>query len=268
MVLEAAELAEKKGLAFVGGTQRRHQASYIDVVKRLHDGAIGKLVAGHGYWMQGGLWMKPRKPEWSDMEWQVRNWAYFTWLSGDTLVEQAIHQVDVMNWVMGGPPRLAVGMGGRQVRTDPAYGHIYDHFAIDYEYPSGARVTLMSRQTDNAYNRIGESAIGTRGTAFPSGRIKPFEGEEYRYEGEGNNPLVQEHADLIASVRAGKPLNVGKRFAESILTGIMGRMSAYTGQPVTWDFALKSKLDLTPRKLEFGDAPMPPVAMPGVDKLI
>jgi len=129
------------------GTQRRHQTGYLEVMKRIHDGAIGELVAARAYWNQGGLWMKERKPEWSDMEWQLRNWLYFTWLSGDHIVEQHIHNIDVINWAMQTHPLRASGMGGRQVRTDPAYGHIFDHFSIDYEYPNGAHMLSMCRQT-------------------------------------------------------------------------------------------------------------------------
>lgn len=267
-VLATAEQAEKKNLGIVVGTQRRHQASYIETIKRLKDGAIGRIISGQVYWIQGGAWMKPRKPEWSDMEWQLRNWPYFCWLSGDHIVEQHMHMHDVANWVLGGPPRLCIGMGGRQVRTDPAYGHVYDHFAVDYEYPNGVHVLSMCRQQDNTYGRQGELFQGQKGSAYPSGRIL-VEGEEpWGYEGERDNPYVVEHADLIKSIRAGKPINEGKQGAESTLTAIMGRMSAYTGKLVTWKQALESKLDLMPRKLEFGPLPTPPVAMPGVEPLI
>jgi len=267
-VIAAAELAEKKNLGIVVGTQRRHQASYIETIKRLKDGAIGRIISGQVYWIQGGAWMKPRKPEWSDMEWQLRNWPYFCWLSGDHIVEQHMHMHDVANWVLGGPPRLCIGMGGRQVRTDPAYGHVYDHFAVDYEYPNGVHVLSMCRQIDNTYGRQGELFQGQKGSAYPSGRIMVDGEEPWSYEGPRDNPYVVEHADLINSIRAGKPINEGKQGAESTLTAIMGRMSAYTGKLVTWRQAMESKLDLMPRKLEFGPLPTPPVAMPGIDPLI
>ncbi|MCC6443513.1 MAG: Gfo/Idh/MocA family oxidoreductase [Armatimonadetes bacterium] len=260
-VLESSRLASQKGLGVVAGTQRRHQKSYIETIKRIHDGALGKIVAAQGYWNQGGLWMNPRQPEWSDMEWQVRNWLYFTWLSGDHIVEQHVHNLDVLNWVLRAHPVKCMGMGGRQVRTDPAYGHIYDHFAIEYEYPDGVRALSLCRQIDGCATRVSEFIQGARGTSDPSNWIRG--GSAWRFEGDSPNPYVQEHADLINSIRSGKPLNEGKTVAESTLTAIMGRMSAYTGKEVTWEDALNSKLDLMPEKLEFGPLPVEPVAAPG-----
>jgi predicted dehydrogenase len=195
---------------------------------------------------------------------------YFTWLAGDHIVEQHMHQHDIANWVIGSTPRLCIGVGGRQVRTDPAYGHIYDHFAVDYEYPNGARVTSICRQTDGCYNRMGENFIGTKGSAIPESKIMDEAGKNiWKYDSQEEiNPYVQEHADLIASIRAGKPLNEAKTAAESTLTAIMGRMAAYTGKIVTWTQAMNSKLDLMPKKLEFGPIPTPPVAMPGKDPFV
>lgn len=266
MVLETSELAVKKSLAVVAGTQRRHHKGYIETIRRLHEGAIGRVVAAQCYWNQGGLWMHPRQPEWSDVEWQIRNWLYFTWLSGDHIVEQHIHNLDVINWVLQAHPVKAIGVGGRQVRIDPTYGHIYDHFAIEYEYPEGVKVLSMCRQIEGCANRIGEFIIGTEGVSDPSYRIK---GKTFwQYEGEIPNPYVQEHTDLINSIREGKPLNEGKQVAESTLTAIMGRMAAYTGQEVTWEQALNSKLNLVREKLEFGPMATDPVAMPGKTPLI
>jgi predicted dehydrogenase len=262
-VLAAAEEATKKSLGLVVGTQRRHQPSYIETIKRIHDGAIGKVVALQGYWTQGGAWMVKREPGWSDMEWQVRNWMYFVWLAGDIIVEQHMHQIDVANWVMGGPPKYCIGMGGRQVRIAPEYGHIYDHFAVEYEYRNGAKFLSMCRQIDKAYSRIGEFVVGTKGTSIPASKI---EGENaWAFDGDNGNPYVNEHTDLIKSIRDGKPLNEGKQAAESTLTAIMGRLSAYTGMLVTWAMAMESKLDLMPKNLAFGPLPVAPVAMPGKD---
>jgi predicted dehydrogenase len=214
-------------------------------------------------WNQGGLWMNVRKPEWSDMEWQLRNWLYFTWLSGDHIVEQHIHNLDVANWVMGAHPVKAVGVGGRQWRTEPAYGHIYDHFAIDFEYPNGAHITSVCRQIDGTANFVGEHFIGTAGNSdghtFIEGsapfRVDPAVPRV--------NPYVQEHADLIASIRAGQPLNEGRQVAESTLTAIMGREAAYTGQVITWDELLNAEQDLAPPRLAMGPLPVSQVAMPG-----
>jgi predicted dehydrogenase len=265
-VLAASEQAEKAGLAIVAGTQRRHQAGYIETIRRIHEGAIGEIVAAQCYWNQGGLWNHARQPQWSDMEWQVRNWLYFCWLSGDHIVEQHVHNLDVVNWALQGHPVKALGMGGRQVRTDPAYGHIYDHFAVEYEYPNGVRVESMCRQIDGTAARVAENIVGTKGTANPANSIR---GENrWRFEGQETNPYVQEHADLVRSIREGKPLNEGRRIAESTLTAIMGRMSAYTGQEVTWEQAMESKLSLMPEKLELGPLPVPAVPVPGKTPLI
>jgi len=270
MVIETARRAEQKKLGVVAGTQYRHHPGYIETIKRIHGGSIGKVVAASAYYLTGALWKWDRQPGMSDIEWQIRNWLYFTWLSGDHIVEQFVHNIDVMNWVMGSPPERCIGMGGRQVRTDPAYGHIYDHFAIEYVYPNGARVTAMCRQMDGCLNRVTNQVIGTEGQA----KLEGFDTfwvrgtENWRWEGRVN-PYVQEHADLIASVRAGKPINEGVQVAESTLTAIMGRMAAYTGQELTWDFALKeSKLNLVKNLTQFGDMPVDEVAMPGKTPLV
>jgi predicted dehydrogenase len=206
------------------------------------------------------------------MEWQCRNWLYFTWLSGDHIVEQHVHNLDVMNWAIGSHPVKCLGIGGRQVRTDPKYGNIFDHFTIEYEYPNGVRIMSMCRQMDGCKEIIAERIVGTNGSAYAEedGGKYVIEGPNaYKYDGQNPDPYVQEHADLIASIRQGKPLNEGRRVAESTLTAIMGRMSAYTGRELSWDWVMNaSKLDLTPAKYEFGDLPVEPVAVPGKTKLI
>jgi predicted dehydrogenase len=213
--------------------------------------------------------MHPREPAWSDMEWQLRNWLYFTWLSGDHICEQHVHNLDVANWVMGGHPIRARGMGGRQVRTDPAYGHVFDHFAIEYEYPDLTFVTSMCRQIDGCDQRVEERFKGTEG-AFraTSGEAMMMGKTAWQFSGDNPNPYVQEHADLYASILAGKPLNEARRIAESTLTAIMGRLSAYTGQAVTWEQALNSKLDLAPKAYGFGPLSAGEVAVPGRTPLI
>jgi predicted dehydrogenase len=148
MVIDASEAASGKGLAIVAGTQRRHQPEYVETMKRVLDGAIGEIVSAQCYWNMGGLWCHERKPGESDVEWQIRNWLYFTWLSGDHIVEQHIHNLDVINWAMGGPPKSALGMGGREVRTGDKWGNVFDHFTVEYVYPNGARVMSMCRQID------------------------------------------------------------------------------------------------------------------------
>jgi predicted dehydrogenase len=266
-VIASSELAARKGLAIVAGTQRRHQARYLELMKRIRDGAIGALVGGQCYWNQGDLWVTKKTPAMSDMEWQCRNWLYFTWTSGDHIVEQHVHNIDVMNWAFDATPVKVMGMGGRQVRTAPEYGNIFDHFAVEFEYPNGVRIMSLCRQTKGCADRVEEKIVGTQGHAFGYGEISGP--NAWKFEAEEANPYVVEHADLIASIRDGKPLNEGRRIAESTLCAIMGRMSAYTGRALSWDWAMNaSKLDLFPAKLEFGPHPVDPVAVPGVTPLV
>jgi predicted dehydrogenase len=271
-VIESSELARKKGLGIVAGTQRRHQAHYIEIMKRIHNGDIGQVLAAQCYW-NGDMvdWhYEERKPGWSDMEWQVRCWPFFTWLSGDHMVEQHVHNLDVVNWAMGAHPVSAMGMGGREVRTDAGHGNIFDHFAIEYEYPNGVRVLSMCRQMIGCTNRVSESIVGSKGMAYTDSGNGYIKGQNsYKYRSESPNPYEREHADLIESIRRGEPLNEGRQFAESTLTGIMGRMSAYTGRALKWDWVMNaSELDLSPEKYELGDLPVRPVAVPGKTELI
>lgn len=264
-VIETADMAQSKNLAIVAGTQRRHDPKYVETIRRIHDGAIGEVLSGQVYWNQGGLWTAERKPEMSDTEWQIRNWLYFTWLSGDHIVEQHVHNIDVANWVLNAHPIRANGVGGRQVRTGPEYGHIYDHFAVELEYENGARVLSMCRQQDGTEGYVGEFFLGTGGTSNAADTIRGA--TAWRYEGERVNPYQQEHVNLIASIRAGQPINEGRQIAESNLAAIMAREAAYTGQAITWDQAMASNLSLVPQQLAFSDLPVPPVPMPGVTQL-
>jgi predicted dehydrogenase len=268
-VLESGEKAARKNLSIVAGTQRRHEKSYLEALARVKNGDIGEIVSASCYWNQGGLWVKPREKSWSDMEWQVRNWLYFTWLSGDHICEQHVHNLDVCNWAIGSHPVRAVGMGGRQARTAPEYGQIYDHFAIEYTYASGATVSSYCRQIDGCAGRVEEVIRGTKGVLTTSPGQATITGEHpWKFSGDEPNPYVDEHRDLIAAITTGKPVNEAKNVAESTLTAVMGRMSAYTGKEVTWDQAFTSKLDLAPPKYEFGSLPTPEVAMPGKTPLI
>jgi predicted dehydrogenase len=277
-VIKSSRLASEKSLGIVAGTQRRHQAHYLEIMKRIHNGDIGEIVSGQCYWNMGDLWIERamnnwvgwKAKGWSDMEWQIRNWLFLTWLSGDHIVEQHVHNLDVMNWAIGSHPVKCTGMGGRQVRTAPQYGNIFDHFAVEYEYESGARVMSMCRQTAGCSSNVSERVIGTKGFSFTSGANGFIRGARpWTDEKESPNPYIQELADLIASIKAGKPLNEGERVAESTLTAIMGRMSAYTGRSLSWDWVMKaSKLDLSPPKYEMGDLAVEPVAVPGETPLI
>ena len=278
-IIATSELAKQKTLAIVVGTQRRHQAHYLEIMKRIHRGDIGEIVSGQCYWNMGALWvekatqnmLKKEAMGWSDMEWQCRNWLFLTWLSGDHIVEQHVHNLDIINWALGAHPIQCMGMGGRQVRTGPEYGNIFDHFAVEYEYPNGVRIMSMCRQTAGCHEIVAEHLIGKKGKTYTDGSTGLIEGQNpYEYEGDSPNPYVQEHADLIKSIREANPLNEGKRIAESTMTAIIGRMSAYTGRALKWDWAMNaSELDLSPPAYDFDiDFPPRPPAVPGQTKLI
>ena len=259
-IIESGEMARQKNLGIVAGTLRRHSADQIDTVKRLHDGAIGEIVEARAYFNIGEIWMIPRETGWGQMEWQLRNWPYFTWASGDILVEQHVHTIDLINWVMGTHPVRAYGMGGRLARPSWEYGNIYDHFAIEYEYPAGVRLFSQNRQIDGCTNLIGAAVLGTKGTSNCENRIQGD--REWVFQGQVRDGYEQEHIDLIESIRSGKPLNEAKTVAESTLAAIMGRESAYSGQEITWEAIMNSKRDYTPREFTMGDCPFPDVPMP------
>ena len=260
-VIEYGKIAKEKKLAVVTGTQRRHQGDYVETMKRIKDGAIGDVVAGRCYWNSGGVWVNPRRENQSDMEYQLRNWYYFPWLCGDHIVEQHVHNLDVMQWAMGANPIKATAVGGRQVRVEPQFGVIYDHFGVDYEYPNGVHVMSMCRHWNNTPNNVSEGIQGTKGR---SNCATSIEGQNaWRYQGKHKNAYVQEHTDLIESIRKGEPLNEAEQIAHSTLVAIMGREAAYTGKVVQWEELLNSKQNLMPEKLEFGPLPEPKVPMPG-----
>jgi len=230
-VIASSALAAKKGLAIVAGTQRRHQQSYLETLKRIHDGAIGEIVGGQCYWNQGDLWVIKQTPEMSDMEWQCRTGSYFSWTSGDHIVEQHVHNIDVMNWAFNATPVKVMGMGGRQVRTAPEYGNIFDHFAVEFEYPNGVRVMSMCRQTKGCADRSRRRSSGPRATPSATARSPgraPGSSRPRRA-----NPYVVEHTDLIASIRAASRSTKASASREHDVR-IMGRMSAYTGRAISW----------------------------------
>jgi predicted dehydrogenase len=266
-IIAAAKLAEEKGLSVVAGTQRRHQLHYLEIMKRIHDGAIGQIVAAQCYWNGAGSSLTSAKPaEMSDMEWQCRHWYYFCWLCGDHIVEQHVHNIDIMNWALRGHPVQCMGLGGRAVREG---GNIWDHFAVEFEYPGGVRVLSLCRQIPGCTDRVSERIVGTKGFAYIDGASGFIKGEN-PYDGPASpNPYVQEHVDLIKSIRERSGLNEGVHVAESTMAAIIGRMSAYTGRALKWDWAMNaSKLDLSPPKYEFGDLPVTPVSVPGKTLLV
>jgi len=266
-VIAAAKVAKAKGLSVVAGTQRRHQDHYIEIMKRIHDGAIGDIKAAQVYWNGSGGSLRREQPaDMSDMEFQIRNWYYFCWTCGDHIVEQHVHNIDIMTWAMQGPPEFILGMGGRETRRG---GNIWDHFAVEFEYPGGVRVMSMCRHNPRCTDRVSEHIVGTKGVAYIDSSTGWIKGETNYEPPASSNPYVQEHADLIASIRAGKAVNEGLQVAESTMAAIAGRMSAYTGRAMKWSWVVnQSKLDLSPPSYEFGDLPVRPVPVPGQTPLI
>jgi myo-inositol 2-dehydrogenase / D-chiro-inositol 1-dehydrogenase len=276
LVIETGQKALDKGLAVVAGTQRRHQQAYIETMKRIHDGAIGDIVSAQCYWNMGELWVDRARTnwenyksgKWSDVEWQIRNWLFIRSLSGDHITEQHVHNLDVINWAFNDLPEQVYGQGGRQYRTEPQYGNIFDHFGIEFAYPGDVRTISMCRQIKGTTGRVSERVVGTKGAAYTDSSSNcRIEGENaWAYNGPTPNPYVVEHADLIKSIRSGKPLNEAKRIAESTLCAIMGRESAYSRQQFkrAW-FMSKCTLDLLPPDdMKLTDSkPLPPFAIPG-----
>jgi predicted dehydrogenase len=274
-VIESAGLAREKGLTLVAGTQLRRMQAYREAVERIHNGEIGEITGGQVVRTGGGMldWMieeKDRRPHWTDMEYQIRRWLFWTWLSGDFVAEQHVHNLDIMNWIMQSHPVSCVGVGGRQVRTGIGFGDIYDHLAVEYEYPNGVRIEYIGSQIDGYPWRGDERVAGSRGSAHLSGNSGIIKGAaSWQFDGDQPNPSVLQYAEMIDSIRKGNPINEGRQVAESTLTAIMGRMSAYAGKVVEWDWAMnESKLDLSPEKMKFGELPEMQIQMPGVTELI
>ena len=262
-VLAAAAKAQQMGLAVCSGLQRHHQNGYLEIMQRIHGGDLGRLLFARCSWNQGGLWHAERQEQWSDMEWQLRNWLYFTWLSGDHIVEQHVHNLDVINWAMQGHPTRCRGMGGRQVRTDPKFGHIFDHHAVQYQFDNGAWSFSECRQIDGCANDVSEHVYGTQGEAHMGNGWRITGDKAWTHAGPNNDAYQTEHDDLFAAIRAGKPFNEGQMVAESTLTAIMGRMATYSGKEITWEQALASEEKWGPDNYEFGPLPVDAVPMPG-----
>ncbi len=262
MIMDAGEEAKKKGLSVVAGTQRRHEHPYVETQKRVADGMIGEIVAMRCYWCGNPVRFNPREPGWSDMEFQMRSWFNFLWLSGDHIVEQHVHNIDVCDWFFGAHPVKALGMGARVRRQ---VGDIYDFFAVDYEYANGVHCESMCRQIVDCARNVSEHLMGTKGWTNCKGEIRDLNGEMlWRYEGPKTPPAkTQEHIDLLNSIRTGEPLNEAQNVAESTLTAIMGRTSAYTGKLVTWDDMMESDMRLGPTEYGLGDVPIAPTQLPG-----
>ncbi|MCI0683093.1 MAG: Gfo/Idh/MocA family oxidoreductase [Gemmataceae bacterium] len=269
-VLATAELARKRGVSLVAGLQLRYSDPHKEVVRRIHDGAIGQIQTIQANDFRGPIWTRPRQEGWSDMVYQMRNWYYFTWLSGDFNVEQHVHMLDLCAWTKGQYPVRAIGSGGQQTRILPEHGHIYDHFAIVYEFADGAKLFAQCRQFPRGCaNDISVRVAGARGRAVVHSRPSITGAQEWRFGGKENVAVQTEHDNLFASIRNNRPINNGEYLAHSSLLAIMGRMAAYTGQAITWEMALNSKEDLSPPRYDWdAKLPTPPVARPGVTRFV
>lgn len=278
-VLAAAERARAERLNVVVGLQRHYQTVYREWVDRIHAGMIGDVVLGRVYWNSEGVWVRPRQPGQTEMEYQMRNWYYFNWLCGDHIVEQHIHNIDVANWVFGGHPVRAQGQGGRLVRTGPDHGQIYDHHFVELEYEGGGRVLSQCRHMPGCMNRVSEAFHGTNGTAPRPGVILSASGRTlFQHDDAGDrNPYQVEHDELFAAIAAGEHRHAdGELGAVATMTAILGRMATYSGQVVEWEEALASDFSLMPERFAW-DAPPPvlpdehgryPVPIPGVTRVI
>jgi predicted dehydrogenase len=270
VVCKAADMADQKKLTVVAGTQRRHRTRRRENLKRIHDGAIGKLVGGQCYWRGGPVTHnRPRRPGMSDVEWQIMNWYAWCWTCGDHIVEQHVHNIDMICWAFGTHPESAYAIGGRQSRPEP--GNIYDHFAVEFVFPGDVRVASYCSHFPNTTHRVSEKVVGTKGESDLGGGYRLYEGDGWGFKGDDLNPYVQEHVDCLNSILGKEDRwNEGRQVAESTFAAVLGRMSAYTGRQIKWDWATtQSKLKLGPENMNaFGPFEPPPVAVPGQTKLI
>jgi predicted dehydrogenase len=268
-IMASARKADGLGLCVVTGTQRRHQADYLATFREITNGAIGEVVAANCYWNGTVPWWRDRQPAWTDIEYMVRDWVNWTWLSGDHIVEQHVHNLDVVNWYLGDAhPEKAVGMGGRWRRPS---GDQYDFFSIDFTYDSDVHVHSMCRQIGGCTNNVSEFVRGTKGSSNCVNEIRRTNGTtawEYQYgeDDEGNRvgprPYVQEHIDFVTAIRNNEPVNEAERTAVATLTAIMGRISCYTGKEVTWDEMMESDLKLGPDRVELGPSELARAVVP------
>ena len=248
MMYESADMAKQKGLKVAAGTQRRHQASYIETIKRIQDGAIGDVVALRAYWVNGGpIWHRGDQGN-TDLERQIRNWYHYIWLSGDHICEQHVHNLDVCNWIMNSHPISCWGQGSRQQLGDKS-GEIWDNFDVEYEYPNGVHMFSYCGQIKREWASVSEAVHGTKGMADPHNMLRPKDGQMWRFREKEVDPYVQEHIDLINAIVKGTELNEAKQVTDSTLTAIMGREAAYSGARVSWDDVRDAKFSYGPEQL-------------------
>ena len=259
-VLVSAKKAEAAGLSMISGTIRRVQKDYMETQRRVANGEIGEITGANIIRNGGALWFRSRQAGWSDMEYMLRNWVNFCWLSGDHITEQFIHEVDVMNWYMGKNPVKATGWGGRQRRVT---GDQYDFFSVEYLYDNGVRTHCAARQINGCSNSKVEQINGTKGYADAAGTLYDLKGnviwkyphpekDDAASEWKVTNPFVQEHINLVTAIRTGQPVNDAEAQVNSTLITIMGRMAAYTGKDITWEELMNSDLYLGPKTYSFG----------------
>ena len=262
MIMATAKQAQAKGLSVVTGTQRHHQRPYVEAFQQIQAGLIGEITGGNVYWNQGMLWYKERQKGWSDMEWMIRDWVNWKWLSGDHIVEQHVHNIDVFLWFSGLKPVKATGFGARHRRIT---GDQYDQFSIDFEMENGIHLHSMCRQIDGCSNNVSEFIQGTKGSWNSADHeIKDLAGNviwKFDFEAEKaahtqTNPYVLEHVDWVNHIRKGTTHDEATECAISCLAGVMGREAAYTGATVSWDEISASNLDYMPEKLELGKMDM------------
>ncbi|MGB5499324.1 MAG: Gfo/Idh/MocA family oxidoreductase [Maribacter sp.] len=273
-VLAAAKIAKEKNLSLVSGFCFRYDNANRATFSRLLDGEVGDIMTISTFRLGGELWYKERQPDWTQMTYQMRNWYYYNWLSGDFIVEQAVHSLDLMSWAMGDVmPLSAVATGGRQARTNKRYGNIYDHFGVEFEYATGAKGFHFTRQQADTSNRNSVDVFGTKGSAVINiGRQYEINGKgNWRFDGEHNNMYQTEHDELFRAIRSGEPINDGEYMANSTMLAIWARMAAYTGQAISWDQAINSKETLGPKNEDYAWDyvwEMPPIAVPGKTKFV
>jgi predicted dehydrogenase len=272
-VLAAAAEAKKKNLRVGVGLQRHHQQNYVETIKKIQDGYLGKVIAMRSYWNGDTPWVRPRQAQQTEMEYQMRNWYFFNWLCGDNICEQHIHNLDVCNWVMNDHPVSAHGMGGREVRKGKDHGEIYDHHALEFTYKDGTKMFSQCRHMPNTRNDVSEWVHGEKGAGNIAGNLQLYSGERFNAKG-GKDPYQKEHDDLFSSLRNNNDHNEAVYGAHSTMTSILGRMCTYSGIELSWDDALNWGNDLMPKNFAF-DAKPPivpdaqgnyPIAVPGVFK--
>ncbi len=248
MMYAAGEQAKQKNLKVAAGTQRRHEASYLETIKRIQAGEIGDVTALRAYWVNGGpIWHRGMRGD-TDLERQVYNWYHYIWLSGDHITEQHVHNIDVCNWIMGEHPVKCWGMGARQ-QLDDQPGEIWDNFAVEFQYANGVRMHAACGQIKRSWSSVSEAVVGSKGTSDPSRSISPKGGSAWRFRGQSVNPYVQEHVDLINAILKDTELNEVKNVTDSTLTALMGREAAYSGAEVEWDTMLNSEFKYGPDQL-------------------